>query len=438
MIRGHDPTHYRLNNMLRQLGYWETAKLLKHNMLAGHDNLVLRVNLDVALDKSHFIKALEALYERHVLLRCRVKEHVRWFSFYKKVAFDEIETRWHQVNDSAEIDAFMEQEMTRTYDHALWRAHMFALPDGTSAVCLSLCHAIVDVINATELFNTLLTTYDALLSGQTHKQKTLADKPPIETFQLHRIPREQWIHDQPIDDLDPIAFEQSAPIEKRRPHRYHIPLSADLLNRLEAICQRVHVPFQSVLVTQAMLTLQDCFPHKKQCSYNSLMDMRHAVRPIIATDVLGHYTVDAMQQASFKPHNLWQMTTEYGRALRQIMPELVKFPGGRWNPDHVFETVHIEQLQEGARPLVDLSVESLMDLPLTTDYSHFHVTDFDVAQNSIGGAHFFTLTLTRVNDNLHLLCHYAEPLVSKKTVKAYGDALLTRLEAWANEQSQPR
>ena len=59
MIRGHDPIHYRLNNMPRQLGYWETAKLLKHNMLAGHDNLVLRVNLDVALDKTHFIKDIK-------------------------------------------------------------------------------------------------------------------------------------------------------------------------------------------------------------------------------------------------------------------------------------------------------------------------------------------------------------------------------------------
>ena len=254
MMCGHDPKQYRLNNMLRQLGYWETAKVLKHNMLAGHDNLILRVDLDVVLDKNHFVQALEALYEHHVLLRCRVKEHVRWFSFYKKVAFDEVEIRWHKVNSTTDIDQSIEQEITRTYDHGLWRAHLFTLPNGTSAVCLSLCHAIVDVISATELFNTLFTHYDALLSGKAWKQKPLADKPPIETFQLHRIPKEQWFHDQPMDDFNPIAFEQSAPIEKRRPHRYHIPLSHDLLVRLEAICQRVHVPFQSVLISQAMLT----------------------------------------------------------------------------------------------------------------------------------------------------------------------------------------
>ena len=421
--------------MLRQLGYCETAKILKHNFLAGHDNMVLRVNLDVAIDKNHFVKALAALYERHILLRCRIKEHIRWFSFYKKVAFEEIEICWHEVNDETEICQFMEQEMVRTHDHALWRAHMFALADGTSAICLSLCHAIVDIINTTELLNTLFTTYDALLNGEECKQKSSINKPPIETFQLHRIPKEKWFHNQPIDAFKPIAFEQSAPIEKRRPHRYLIPMSISLLNRLEAISQRVHVPVQSILVSQAMLTLQDCFPNKKQCSYTSIMDMRQAVRPAIATGALGQYTIDVMQQATIKPSNIWQMTTEYDKGLRQVMPELVKFPSGRWNPEHVFETMHIAQLQKGARPLVDLSVENLMDLPLKTQYQHFHLTDFDIALNMIGGAHFINLTLTRVGSNVHLACHYVEPLVSKKTVKAYSDALLKRFEAWADEYS---
>ncbi|MCH2141303.1 MAG: hypothetical protein MK100_09790 [Phycisphaerales bacterium] len=229
------------NDLIRPLGFWEAATALNARRLLGASTMVILGEGRGPLCEASFKEAARWLYDRQIILQCRLNDDHPVAQLIHDVRFEDIPCLTQHADSETEITAIWEQLLHEELPdrRRLWEPRFAPTQNGDRwRVFLKVHHAIADGRSMAGMLNQFLQLAGMVLRGETQPSEVIPVSPPAEQRVGVRVSRRRWHAEmQKAEEAPPITpwpLEEDADIARRRSRvvfRNLDPIQAELMHK---------------------------------------------------------------------------------------------------------------------------------------------------------------------------------------------------------------
>ncbi|MGQ3888947.1 condensation domain-containing protein [Legionella sp. CNM-1927-20] len=410
--------------MERKLGYWETIKVLMHDLFAGNDLVVVSLKLRGSIQANLLKQALNLGFQRHPLLRAIIRSRADgYYCFKLELDFLQVPILILQQTRANQPLEIIEREMKTPFpaEQCLWRVTLLKAKEDCHLI-LSFHHAICDGTAIFAFIHELLTYYDKLEQGLEPEFKALELLKPQENFlpkkinwnnYLRQVTRYQATNRKGWQFDTPVSFQQRIPklIIKK--------ISIDLINHLEKVCKKNKVSLNSLFNAAALITKCNLDGYPYNATLCTWVNTRDFCVPTIDPQNFGYFVnYIATKHRITRNTNIWNLARDYHLNLKNRLPELAAFPG-TFNLNQAKKNYNMKFLEKSDHFLYDFTLSYLSKIPLAMQYGSLTLADLTIGVNIVSGFAAMVLEIFNFQTEVSFACCYVEPLINKQWIEEY-------------------
>ncbi len=228
---------------IRPLGFWEAATALSARQFLGASTMAILAEGTGPMTENIFRAAAKHLFERHVILQCRLSEGDPIPDFVHDVRFEDIPLTLQHAQSDAEVIAIWEQLLHEEIPdrRRLWEARFVPTAQGDQwRILLKVHHAVADGRSMSGMLDQMLCIAGCLCRGEEPHQTRVPLAPPAEQRLAELVDRKDWLATMQADvDTPPGSrwtYDHDAAIEQRRSRISQRTLPQAVAARLHTRC----------------------------------------------------------------------------------------------------------------------------------------------------------------------------------------------------------
>jgi len=315
----------------RELGYFEALLHSFYQFGYGFCQLTMAADIEGDLPLEYFLKAVENIYTRLVLLRCVIIKKNNHAYFSETVSFADISIA-HEVLPNIDLHSTNRaindelHQILKSY-HSLWRIKLFSDGKKQHTILITLHHAIADALSGMEFIYEILDNVNILKNGKelTIKQKKLL--PAIEKilpgagsyqdYIKYSIPNEaanltkwKYYHVKPLADQCAVNIIRV--------------VDATRLQELKKRCYQHEISINSAINAALVFAMLDILQLQE---INVLLltpvNVRKSLQLPAGLGSFGCYieTIRTFHNVLNREENFWKIAQNYHQILRQRITE---------------------------------------------------------------------------------------------------------------------
>ncbi|WP_131781381.1 condensation domain-containing protein [Legionella gresilensis] len=409
--------------MDRDLGYWETIKVLMHDLFAGNDLVVVALRLQGNIEVDLLKKALNLGFQRHPLLRATIRPKADGYCFKVGIDFMQVPILILQQTHPDQPLEILEKEIKTPFlvDQYLWRVTLLKAKESCHLM-LSFHHAICDGTAIFTFIHELLSYYDMLEHKLEPKFKVLELLKPQENFLLEKINWSNYL--KQVIKYQAIKrkgwqFDTPAPLQQRVPKLIIKKISIELINNLEKLCKKNKVSLNSLFNALTLITKYNLDGYPYNGTLCTWVNTRDICYPAIEPHNFGYFVnYIATKHHITKNTNIWDLARDYHSQLKSRLPELGGFPG-KFNLNQAKKNYNMKFLEKTDHFLYDFTLSYLSKIPLATHYGSLTLADLSIGVNIVSGFAAMVLEIFNFQTEVAFACCYVEPLINRAWVAEY-------------------